>query len=140
MIYAITLILLVLSTGLQPTASVACDATLTDLFAPRPGLGRYEVCVSADQLDAARPEGMKYGEIERLEPLDAFGRAGGYDRSKLVRLYGGRRVAVVRGWRQDAGRFASVTLLSPYPDAALTHLEPGTMIIRWTADVPGIDR
>lgn len=94
-------------------------------------MGRYELCVSPDGLEANRTDGTKYGEIEQLEPLDAFGSAGRYDRSKLVRLYGGRRVSVLRGWRQQGDRFESVTLLSPYPDAALTRLHPGTLIIRW---------
>jgi hypothetical protein len=40
-------------------------------------------------------------------------------------------VRVVRGWRQQGDRFESVTLISPYPDAALRRLLPGTMVIRW---------
>jgi hypothetical protein len=38
-------------------------------------------------------------------------------------------VKVVRGWRQTEGTFDSVTLVSPYPDAELRRLEPGTMSI-----------
>jgi hypothetical protein len=66
------------------------------------------------------------------EPLDAFGAAGSYDRAALTRLYAGTRVRVTRGWIEYADRFESVTLLSPYPDATLTRLLPGTMVITWT--------
>jgi hypothetical protein len=91
-------------------------------------MGRYEVCTSDEPIDRAAA-GWK---IEALEPLEAFGAAGPYDRFAVARLYGGRRVQVARGWRQDGDRFESITLISPYPDAALNKLLPGTMIIRWT--------
>jgi len=42
---------------------------------------------------------------------------------------------VARGWIEYGNRFESVTLLSPYPDATLTRLLPGTMVIRWTTEV-----
>ena len=113
MIYAQLLILLV----------VACDPALTALFTPaRPELGRYEVCTSDEPLD---------GDTEALEALDAFGAAGSYDRAALQRLYGGTRVRVRRSWSATADEFVSITRLSPYPDAALTHLFQGTMEIRW---------
>ena len=120
---------------------LACDPALTRLFTPlHPQLGRYEVCAVASPIEAVaeagRREGLHYGAIEELEPLDAFGTASTYDRSALVRLYGGRRVRVVRGWRQEGDRFESVTLLSPYPDAALRRLEAGTMVIRFTSRRP----
>ena len=54
-----------------------------------------------------------------------------FGRFDLVRLYAGRRAKVARGWRQEEKRFESVTLVSPYPDASLGRLEPGTMVIRW---------
>lgn len=76
-----------------------------------------------------------YGPSEMLDPLDAFGAAGSYNRAALARLYAGKRVRVARGWMEYADRFESITLLSPYPDATLTRLLPGTMIIRWTAEV-----
>ena len=50
-----------------------------------------------------------------LEPLDAFGAAGPYNRAALARLYAGKRVRVARGWIERGDRFESVTLLSPYP-------------------------
>jgi hypothetical protein len=116
-----------------------CDPALTALFTPlHPRVGRYEVCVTTDaieeviadrSLDGAR---HTYSVIETIEALEAFGTAGPYDRFAVARLYGGRRVRVAHGWREDGDRFESITLVSPYPDASLTQLMPGTMMIRWT--------
>ncbi len=105
-------------------AAAICDPALAALFTPlHPELGRYEVCTSDAPLD---------GDAESLEPLDAFGAAGAFDRARLARLYGGVRVRVARSWRRTAdGGFESITRLSPYPDAALARLLPGTMEIRW---------
>ena len=105
-----------------------CDPVLTALFTPlRPQVGRYEVCVTTDAIEGVAEHAWK---IEALEPLDAFGIAGPYDRFAVARLYGGRRVQVAHGWHEDGDRFESITLLSPYPDASLTRLMPGTMIIK----------
>jgi len=141
MIYGITLILLALSpaqiVALQTDIHATCDAAFDALFTPQaPPDGRYEVCVT-DEIVRPGPavtELTHLAEPERLEPLDAFGTAGSYSRSRLVRLYGGRRVNVQRGWRDRDGRFESVTLLSPYPDPSLTRLHSGTMIIRWISE------
>ena len=73
------------------------------------------------------------GPIEAMEALDAFGTAGTYDRPRLARLYGGTRVQVARGWTRTGNRVESITRLSPYPDATLTHLMPGTLEIRFIA-------
>ena len=115
-----------------------CDPALTALFTPsHPRVGHYQICTTSDRIEdvvADRTlEGVPptYGRVEALEPLEAFGTAGPYDRFAVARLYGGRRVQVARGWRQLDDRFESITLFSPYPDASLTHLMPGTMIIRW---------
>lgn len=106
-----------------------CDEALTVLFTPRhPQLGRYEVCTTPTPLAVvAHPE----WKVEALQPLDAFGAAGSYDRPALSRLYGGRLPSVARGWIQQDGRFESLTLISPYPDATLTRLMPGTLVIRY---------
>lgn len=113
MIYAKLLILLI----------ATCDPALAALFTPaRPELGRYEVCTSPAPLD---------GETESLEALDAFGAAGAYDRAALQRLYGGTRVRVQRSWTATPDEFVATTRLSPYPDASLTHLQQGTMEIRF---------
>jgi hypothetical protein len=115
---------------------VSCDPVLTALFTPaRPSIGRYQICTTAQPLDVVAAESTDaphYGPSEMLDPLDAFGTAGPYDRAALARLYGGKRVRVARGWIDNADRFESITLLSPYPDATLTRLLPGTMIIRWS--------
>jgi len=115
----------------------ACDPALVGLFTPpRPTIGRYEVCTSSRPLEAlladGRGDGIHFGEVEALEALDAFGSGGTYNRFALARLYGGMRVRVARGWRRNGDRFESVTLLTPYPDVALTRLEPGTMTITVT--------
>ncbi len=108
----------------------SCDPALAPLFTPpRPHLGHYEVCTSGDPIEA-----LNGGPIEALEALDAFGAAGTYGRPALARLYGGTRLRVARGWTSTGNRFESITRLSPYPDASLTHLLPGTMEIRWTLD------
>ena len=63
-------------------------------------------------------------------PFDAFGQTGPYNRSSLARLYGSGRPRVARGPRSEGGRVTeSWTLVSPYPDAALQRLEPGTLLI-----------
>jgi len=89
-------------------------------------MGRYEVCTAGEPLAA--------DQGEALEALDAFGAAGEYKRSTLARLYGGARVRVVRQWTTSGRRFVSVTRLSPYPDASLRRLWPGTMEIRFTIE------
>jgi hypothetical protein len=110
-----------------------CDPALTALFtAGRPQLGYYEVCTSTEPLSVATQQlGKVDWQVETLPPLDAFGAAGGYDKSALSRLYGGRLVSVARGWIQGNGRFESLTLISPYPDRTLSRLVPGTLIIRF---------
>jgi hypothetical protein len=114
------------SPGNRPTLS--CDPAFARLFAPpHPRLGRYEVCPSAEPLSALADAGWT---IEATPPLDAFGSAGTFDRAKLARVYGGTPVRVARGWRTVDGQFEAITLLSPYPDPALTRLESGTLIIR----------
>jgi hypothetical protein len=137
MIYAIPLLIL----------AYHCDPALAALFTPRhPQAGRYEVCTAEASIeDVARESGgsgefgrpMESGgpvDIDALEPLDAFGAIGAYDRSALAQLYGATRVRVARMWANHEGRFESLTLLSPYPDVSLTHLLPGTMMIRFTIE------
>ena len=125
MIYAITVIVL-----------QGCDPAFTALFTPiRPTLGHYEVCASEARIEETiadgRPEGRHYTEPERIDALDAFGAAGSYDRAKVAKLYGGLRPTVAHGWRKTAEHFESITLISPYPDASLSRLRDGTLMIRW---------
>lgn len=115
-------------------AALSCDPALLALFTPkRPSVGRYEVCITDEPLDriVASAAGRQYGPSEILEPLDAFGAAGSYNRAALARLFAGKRVRVVRGWVARDDRFESITLLSPHPDVGLTRLMPGTMVITW---------
>ncbi len=112
----------------------------TPLQAPE---GAYAVTVLAEGIDAAlanvkralAPAAVAGGppeswRVQSLDPLEAFGTAGVYDRSKVARLYAGRRVSAVRGPVERAGKVvAAVTLISPYPDATLSRLEQGTIVI-----------
>jgi hypothetical protein len=109
------------------------------LFTPaRPALpeGGYRTYVSSLSLDAVlgtiaaadAPPGA--WEPHPLPPSEAFGQSGRYDRWKLARLYGARRALVARGPRRENGRVIETwTLISPYPDARLDKLEPGTLLI-----------
>lgn len=120
-----------------------CDADLAALFTPaRPQVGHYEVCTTPITLEAVVDDlaaaGVHLAAPEMLNPFDAFGAAGRYNRAALARLYGGRRVRVARGWAQRGDRFESVTLLSPYPDPTLTQLRSGTMAIRLTLERRGL--
>jgi hypothetical protein len=82
----------------------------------------------ADDPALIHPPGAWEPRIELA--ADAFGRSGRFNRSKLTRLYGARRVTTVRGPRAIDGRVAeSWLLVSPYPDPALQRLEPGTLIL-----------
>ncbi len=125
----------------QPGAPAPALARLfTPLQAP---VGAYTVTVLPDGIDAALARvkqalapGASAGnpagswQVQQLDPLEAFGTAGTYDRSKVARLYTGRRVSVVRGPVERGGRVvAAVTLISPYPDATLSRLEKGTIVI-----------
>ena len=120
----------------------SCDPTLTALFTPpHPLLGRYEVCTSADPIDiVAAAENGQFGQAELLEPLDALGQAGPYDRAAVVKLYGGRRARVVRGWRRDGDDIVSITLLSPHPDPTLTELRAGTLVIHYVLSARDYNR
>jgi hypothetical protein len=112
----------------RPEPVEACDSALTALFTPaHPQVGRYQICTIVDPIETVAES---HWQVDTLEPLDAFGSAGPYDRFALSRLYGGRRVRVARGWRERDGQFESITLISPHPNASLAALETGTMIIR----------
>jgi hypothetical protein len=125
---------------LPGTPAPALARLFTPLQAP---IGAYTVTVLAEGIDAAlarvkqalapiasagNPEGS--WQMQQLDPLEAFGTAGIYDRSQVARLCIGRRVSVVRGPVERGGKVvAAVTLISPYPDATLSRLEKGTLVI-----------
>lgn len=117
---------------------------LAKLFVPRHVQdGAYQVTMLKDGIEGAvrlvkgavapdvGPDDVAGAwRVQHLDPLEAFGTAGVYDRSRLARLYAGRRVSVVRGPVERNGVVvAAVTLISPPPDATLSRLEPGTLAI-----------
>jgi hypothetical protein len=128
-------------------ARLSCDAVLAALFTPsHPVNGTYEVCVTDESVEALRdrafdptaesgraptPGAARYGTIQMLVPLDAFGSSGSADRGALARVYCGKRVKTLRGWVARAGQYAAITLLSPYPDASLRSLKSGTLVVVW---------
>jgi len=114
--------------GRSLAPSFSCDPALAALFTPaQPQLGRYEVCTTVRPIeDVAEPAWAR----EALGPLDAFGAAGSYDAHALARLYGGSRALVARGWIRAGRNYEALTLISPYPDATLSRLLPGTLRIR----------
>jgi hypothetical protein len=110
------------------------------LFAPPPpGAAAYRAYVSPLDLEASlraiasdpsllHPPGS--WDPRPVAPADAFGQSGSYDRFALARVYGARRPLLARGPRAEAGRVVeSWTLISPYPDAELQTLQPGTLLI-----------
>jgi hypothetical protein len=117
---------------------------MAKLFTPRHArIGTYQVTLLTDGIggavrlvkvaiapDAGPDDPAGAWRVQQLDPLEAFGTAGVYDRSRLARLYAGRRVSIVRGPVERHGAVvAAVTLISPHPDATLSRLEPGTLAI-----------
>jgi hypothetical protein len=112
-----------------PLPTACHDPGLASLFAPAASdIGHYEVCASPEPLARLADPAWT---IDAVQPLDAFGKAGSYNRQRVIRLYGGRRAQVARGWRHLDGRLESITLVSPYPDSTQTRLLPGTLVIRY---------
>jgi len=66
---------------------------------------------------------------ERQDALDAFDSASRADRFRIAELYVGIHPFVARGSLVRDSRRLAYTLISPYPDATLTRLEPGTLVI-----------
>jgi hypothetical protein len=140
----VTVILLLLAAGgaraSQPAAPWRDAPEYLAVFAPA-GERRlaYQAFVSPRDLDAVlRDAAADAGRLpapgawqpkDQL-PFDAFGQTGRYDHWKLARLFGARRARVARGPRGVNGQVTeSWTLISPYPDPALTRLLPGTLLI-----------
>lgn len=116
----------------QPRAELA--RIFTPLAAPA---GAYTVTTTARPIadltaalkacDPAPAAGA--WQVTRLEAHEAFGQAGIYDRLRLAQLFGGKRLDVVRGSLARDGARDGYTLISPYPDASLTAVNPGTLVI-----------
>lgn len=106
-------------------------------FAPPSRREQYQAFVTAEPFDAvlrrlaaeAPPLVPGAWAPEALGVLDAFGDSGRYNRWTLARLFRGAPVRVARGPRQLDGRLEAWTLLSPYPDAGMSRLEPGTLLL-----------
>lgn len=110
------------------------------LFTPRAApRGTYRTYTTGRDLDAvlaairqdpSTPPGTGSFEAQSVIASDAFGQSGGYNRWKVALLYGGTRARVARGPRIENGRVVEAwTLVSPYPDAELERLNPGTLLI-----------
>ena len=114
------------------------------MFAPRIHREAYRAYVSSHPL----PEVLRRlaADASLLHPpgawtpsplgvRDAFGDSGPYNRFDLARLYVATRVQVARGPRGDGDRVVeSWALFSPYPDQAMSALQPGTLLL--VAPVP----
>ena len=139
---ALTLWLGATAASAQPPSTLAWQdaAGYLRLFAPSgPRAAAYRIFVTPLAIDAVlarlshdvsllHPPGS--WSPAAVLPADAFGQTGAYDRTSLARLYGARRPMVARGPRGVAGRPTEAwTLISPYPNRELRHLERGTMLI-----------
>jgi hypothetical protein len=115
---------------------------LARLFTPRQPEGAFEVRLLDAGIEAARQAVLelvpnrsavapsKEPSVLEMDPLRAFGATGDYPRTTVARLYTGRQAKVVRIPVVAGGRtIAAVTLVSPYPDATLSRLVEGTMVI-----------
>jgi hypothetical protein len=128
----------------QPNLGVP-DAALTRLFTPIAApAGEYVVYRSdrpiaaiAAELQALDPNPAP-GAWQPLRPEahDAFGQEGPYDRSRLARLFRGKRVTLIRGSLTEGPRRVAYTLISPYPAPSLDAIVPGTMVIRYEIRPP----
>jgi hypothetical protein len=116
------------------------DQALTRLFTPiAVPPGTYVVYTSTETIEVLtarlreRDGSPAPGAWEptRPEAHGAFGQEGAYDRARLARLFNGKRVTVVRGSFVDSGQRLAYTLVSPYPDATLSRIVSGTMVIEF---------
>jgi hypothetical protein len=106
-----------------------CTPDLRERFAPAESRGghTFEVCSSARSIDELTGAGWV---SEEAVAADAFAGVDPLVRRALALLYGGRRLNVVRGWRDEGGQRVAVTLVAPQPDVSLRRLIPGTLILR----------
>ena len=121
------------------------DEALTRLFTPLAvPAGTYVVYTSGEGIE---PLAARLRELDPLpapgawtptrpEAHGAFGQEGVYDRARLARLFNGKRVTVVRGSLLRDGQRLAYTLVSPYPDATLSRIVDGTMVIEFRVPPP----
>ena len=122
-----------------PVALGRASPALTRLFTPQTvPPGTYQVFVSEAPIEdlvkalAAADRSRSRGEwdVQRPEGAGAFGILGTANRSRLARLFRGARVDLARGSIQEGSRAVAYTLISPYPDASLSAVRKGTLIVR----------
>jgi hypothetical protein len=121
-----------------PVPLGVADPVLTRLLTPRSVLaGTYEVycsersiqTIAADLRAEDHDPAPGAWKAEHQDTLDAFDGASRADRFRLAELYVGIHPLVARGSLVRDGRREGYTLISPYPDASMTRLRPGTMVI-----------
>jgi hypothetical protein len=114
------------------------DPRLTRLFTPSAApAGTYEVFRSPRPIAAVAAELRSLDPAPRadawriapLGPGDALGSSAPYDASKVARLYLADAPMVARGSLRTPEGVVGFTLISPWPDADLASLQPGTMTI-----------
>ena len=106
------------------------------LFAPPAHQSEYRAFLSNTELDEvlrrlaeAQPGPPGAWRADAVSPLDAFGASGTYNRFQLARVYLGHRPRSAHGPWITADGLESWTLVSPYPNAALDEVEPGTLLL-----------
>jgi hypothetical protein len=116
------------------------DPALTRLFTPLAvPSGTYVVYTSTETIETltSRLQALDPSPApgawkpSRPEAHVAFGQEGLYDRARLARLFNGTRVSVVRGSLVQDGQRLAYTLVSPFPDATLSRIMGGTMVIEF---------
>jgi hypothetical protein len=116
------------------------DPALARLFTPLSApAGTYVVYTTSETVEAlaGRLRALDLSpapgawQPARPEANGAFGQDGTYDRARLARLFNGKRVTVVRGSFVRHAQRLAYTLVSPYPDASLSRIVDGTMVIEF---------
>jgi hypothetical protein len=108
-----------------------------ELFAPEAHRSQYRAFVSTTRLSTVlsriisreRVRTAAAWEVEDLGAMDAFGLSGHYPRYIMAKLFAAGPVHVARGPHSTPSGFDTWMLASPYPDAALTRLSPGTLLL-----------
>ncbi|HSL23565.1 MAG TPA: hypothetical protein VK886_18690 [Vicinamibacterales bacterium] len=108
------------------------------VFAPPARAADFSFLTSAQPIDQiarffrerSGPTHPDSWRVARAVSTTLFDGASLYDRARLARLYGGLAPRVARGPMFRNGRVTHVVLLvSPYPDAELRRLNPGTLVM-----------
>jgi hypothetical protein len=131
----------------EPPFTVTTSAAHARVFAPPARADRFAFSVTGDPIDAVAnfyrqrwPSDDERSWVIAPGPaVEAFDSAAVFDRARLARLYGGRLARIARGPIARAGTDHVVMLLSPYPEADLRRLNPGTLImeVSVTGQAPG---